>query len=162
MPSTVTVHYPFHPLHNHCLQVIARPRKTHGAVTVQCPDGHSLKIPLWMLQPEAADFRIDEQITFSAATLLALVDVVHTGSMVVTTNPPQEHTDATSHTESPRRERSTPPAAGTRRGTAAHCADGAMPSCRRTTLIRQLRRKNTAKSIGYQFSVFTTRIFLNS
>jgi len=58
MPSTVTVHYSFHPLHNHCLDVVAWPRQTHQAVTVQHTDGQSLKIPLWMLQPDAANIRL--------------------------------------------------------------------------------------------------------
>jgi len=54
MPSTVTVHYPFHPLHKRCLDVVAWPRQAANAATVQHPDGKTLKIPLWMLQPEAA------------------------------------------------------------------------------------------------------------
>ena len=56
MPSTVTVHYPFHPLHNCCLGVIAWPRRATGAATVQHPDGKPLKIPVWMLQPDASKF----------------------------------------------------------------------------------------------------------
>ena len=59
MPSTVTVHYPFHPLHDRRLEVLAWPRQAHNAVTVKHPDGQSLKIPLWMLQPEAADVRLN-------------------------------------------------------------------------------------------------------
>jgi hypothetical protein len=72
MPSTVTVHYSFHPLHNHCLDVLAWPRQATHAVTVQHPDGQSLKIPRWMLQPEAAGFHLSEQIELAASALLAL------------------------------------------------------------------------------------------
>ncbi|MGC1951638.1 MAG: hypothetical protein WA970_03455, partial [Gammaproteobacteria bacterium] len=54
MPSTVTVRYPFHPLHNRCLDVVAWPRQATRAVSVRHPDGKTLKIPLWMLQPDAA------------------------------------------------------------------------------------------------------------
>ena len=54
MPSTVTVHYPFHPLHCRCLEVVAWPRQPHLAVTVREPDGQTLKIPLWMVEPAAA------------------------------------------------------------------------------------------------------------
>ena len=43
-PSTVTVHYPFHPLHCRCLEVVAWPRQPHLAVTVRQPDGQTLKI----------------------------------------------------------------------------------------------------------------------
>ena len=44
------------------------------AVTVKHADGQSLKIPLWMLQPDAADFRLREQVELPASVLLALVD----------------------------------------------------------------------------------------
>ncbi len=77
MPSTVTVHYPFHPLHNRRLDVVAWPRQVNNAVTVKHPDGQPLKIPLWMLQPEAAGSRLSEQIELDASALLALVDVLH-------------------------------------------------------------------------------------
>ena len=76
MPSTVTVHYPFHPLHNCCLGVIAWPRRATGAATVQHPDGKPLKIPLWMLQPDAARLCLSEQAELAASALLALVDVI--------------------------------------------------------------------------------------
>ena len=62
MPSTSTVHYPFHPLHNRSLDVIACPHRATGAVTVRHPDGKTLKIPLWMLQPEAAQFQLSERL----------------------------------------------------------------------------------------------------
>jgi len=35
MPSTVTVHYPFHPLHDYCLDVVVWPRQATQAVTVR-------------------------------------------------------------------------------------------------------------------------------
>ena len=76
MPSTVTVHYPFHPLHKRCLNVVAWPRQAANAATVQHPDDKTLKIPLWMLQPEAARFAISEQLELAGSGLLALVDVV--------------------------------------------------------------------------------------
>ena len=53
MLSTVTVHYPFHPLHDRRLEIVSWPRRIHKAVTVRHPDGKSLKIPLWMRQPDA-------------------------------------------------------------------------------------------------------------
>ena len=58
MPSTVTVYYPFHPLHNRCLEVVAWPRQVTQAITVRHPDGNTLKVPRWMLQPDAARFRL--------------------------------------------------------------------------------------------------------
>jgi hypothetical protein len=124
MPSTVTVHYPFHPLHKCCLDVVAWPRHAANAATVQHPDGKTLKIPLWMLQPEAARFALAEQPELSANALLALVDVMQTCSKVSATKQP-EHCHAASHTRSrPQRERPTGPSHGTGTATTAHYADG--------------------------------------
>ena len=90
MPSTVTVHYPFHPLHKRCLDVVAWPRQAANAATVQHPDGKTLKIPLWMLQPAAARFALSEQLELTASGLLALVDVVQLCSKVTATNLPEQ------------------------------------------------------------------------
>ena len=76
MPSTVTVYYPFHPLAHHHLQVISWPRHKTGATTVQHPDGTTIKIPLWMLQPEAAQFELQSQIELSSTALLSLIDLL--------------------------------------------------------------------------------------
>lgn len=76
MPSTVTVYYPFHPLVNHTLDVIQWPRRRGNAVTVLHPDGESMKVPMWMLDPEAARVSVSEQIVLSASALLTLVDLL--------------------------------------------------------------------------------------
>ena len=83
----MTVHYPFHPLHNRRLDVVIWPRQPHNAVTVKHPDGQSLKIPLWMLQPDAADFRLREQVELPASILLALVDMLPACAKVAASNP---------------------------------------------------------------------------
>src|SRR5215475_1121286 len=75
MPSTVTVHYPFHPLINRCLKLITWPRHPANAATVEHPDGKTLKIPLWMLQPDAARFHLCERVELSSSALDALVDL---------------------------------------------------------------------------------------
>jgi hypothetical protein len=75
MPSTVTVYYPFHPLVNCSLAVLTWPRHPANTVTVQHPDGNAVKIPLWMLQPEATHLHLSEQIALSASALSALVDL---------------------------------------------------------------------------------------
>ena len=87
MPSTVTVHYPFHPLHNRSLDVIAWPRRVTGAATVQHPDGKPLKIPLWMLQPDVAQFSLSGQAVLSASALLALADMIQVCSKVGSDEP---------------------------------------------------------------------------
>jgi len=76
MPSTVTVYYPFHPLVDHTLDVVSWPRRRGHAVTVLHPDGEAVKVPLWMLQPEAAQVSICEQIAPSASALLSLIDLL--------------------------------------------------------------------------------------
>jgi hypothetical protein len=54
LPSTVTVHYQFHPLRRQSLEVLVWPRQAHLPVSVRHPDGSTLKIPLCMLDPAAA------------------------------------------------------------------------------------------------------------
>jgi hypothetical protein len=80
MPPTVTVHYPFHPLVHHQLKVIRWPRLNSGATTVLHPDGNTIKIPLWMLQPEAAQFERQLRIELSRIALLSLVDLLASAS----------------------------------------------------------------------------------
>jgi len=100
MPSTVTVYYPFHPLVDHTLDVVSWPRRRAHAVTVLHPDGEAVKVPLWMLQPEAAQVSICEQIALSASALLSLVDLLsQSSSPRVGSLPHQE----TAHEASPLR-----------------------------------------------------------
>ena len=73
MPSTVTVHYPFHPLHCRCLEVVAWPRQPHLAVTVRQPDGQTLKLPLWMVDPAAAHCELCDRVELTASVLQALI-----------------------------------------------------------------------------------------
>jgi hypothetical protein len=124
MPSTVTVHYPFHPLHKRGLTVLAWPRHVTGSATVQHPDGKTLKIPLWMLQPNAPHFALSQQIVLSVEVLRTLVEMVHARSTVTATTSP-EHIHAASDTRSGRPcglNRESPD--NTRTGTAADRTDG--------------------------------------
>ncbi len=72
MPLTVTAHYPFHPLHRQCLEVVAWPRRADLALTVRHPDGKTLKVPHWMIEPVAAQLHMHDQIAISASALLAV------------------------------------------------------------------------------------------
>jgi len=72
----VQVLYPFHPLHGTSLQLIRRPKREDGAVTVLDPNGRRLKIPTWMLSAEAADVRIAQQAFLSKHALQSLVDLL--------------------------------------------------------------------------------------
>jgi hypothetical protein len=93
MPFAVTVHYPFHPLHNHSLEVVTWPRQPHNAVTVRDLDGTTLKIPLSMLEPQASQLRLSNQVELAASVLLALVALLEQCSKVAATTQP-EHPDA--------------------------------------------------------------------
>ena len=122
-PATVTVYYPFHPLVNHTLEVINWRRKSAHAVTVKHPDGNAGKIPLWMLQPDAAHFHLSEQIELSASALSALVDLLRLhASNRVKVQPQREQTHATTQVHT--RERSINTNKNTRRArTKAHRTD---------------------------------------
>lgn len=76
MRSAVTVQYPFHP---HCgtpLEVACAPRRAGAPITVVDPRGAPLKIPAWMLTPEASRFGVCERVTIDPRALLALADLI--------------------------------------------------------------------------------------
>ena len=68
--------YPFHPLYGTSLQLIRRPKRGDGAVTVLDPKSRGLKIPTWMLSAEAADTRIAEQAYLSKHSLQSLANLL--------------------------------------------------------------------------------------
>ena len=61
------VHYPFHPLHQQSLEVVAWPRPGRLAVTVRQPDGRTPKIPLWRIEPAAAKISLCDQVELTAS-----------------------------------------------------------------------------------------------
>ena len=73
----MTVHYPFHPLHQQSLEVVAWPRPGRLAVTVRQPDGRTLKIPLWMIEPAAAKISLGDQVELTASVLDGLVALLN-------------------------------------------------------------------------------------
>jgi hypothetical protein len=76
--SHVTVFYPFHPLHGATLQVVRRPKRGDGAVSVIDPTGKRLKIPVWMLRSGCVDTTIASQPTLSKDALLSLASLLAT------------------------------------------------------------------------------------
>lgn len=70
------MYYPFHPLQGCELNVIDKPKKEDGAVTVIAPDGARLKIPVWMVSPQAAQIELSEKAEVSARALLELVHLL--------------------------------------------------------------------------------------
>ncbi len=74
----VQVFYPFHPLHGATLQVVRRPKRGDGAVSVIEPTGRRLKIPVWMLAPDCAEIKIAERPHLSKEALLSLTSLLST------------------------------------------------------------------------------------
>ena len=74
----VQVFYPFHPLHGATLQIVRRPKRGDGAVSVIDPTGRRLKIPVWMLLPECAEIRITERPRLSKEAFLSLTSLLST------------------------------------------------------------------------------------
>src|SRR6267143_6410412 len=69
---TATVYYPFHPLQGRELSVTSRPRNPELPVTVVDETGTGLRLPAWMVAPEAAHYQLAEQATLDVQTLRAL------------------------------------------------------------------------------------------
>src|ERR1700676_263832 len=74
----VQVFYPFHPLHGATLQIVRKPKRGDGAVSIIDPKGRRLKIPVWMLLPECAEIKITERPRLSRETLLSLTTLLPT------------------------------------------------------------------------------------
>ena len=73
----VQVFYPFHPLHGYSLRVLRKPKKGDGAVVVRDAVGKRLKIPMWMLYPEAARAEIARDAYLDSDSLLSLAVLLH-------------------------------------------------------------------------------------
>ena len=74
--TEVQVFYPFHPLRGATVQILRRPERGEGAVSVIDRTGKRLKIPVWMLSPEAAGIMISERAHLSKEALLSLTSLL--------------------------------------------------------------------------------------
>jgi hypothetical protein len=72
----VQVCYPFHPFCGTTIQILRKPKRGDGAVSVVDPTGKRLKIPVWMLSPDCAEIKITEQVHLSKEALLSLTSLV--------------------------------------------------------------------------------------
>ena len=72
----VQVFYPFHPLYGSTLQILRRPKRGDGAVSVIDRAGRRLKIPVWMLSPDCAVIKISEEVHLSKTSLLSLMTLL--------------------------------------------------------------------------------------
>ena len=96
------VHYPFHPLRQQSLEVLAWPLQANLSVTVRHPDGSTLKIPLWMLDPAAARIDLHDQVELNLNAWLALAALLEAHSVALATVPEPRHADANAQAEPPR------------------------------------------------------------
>jgi hypothetical protein len=74
--TSVQVFYPFHPFNGVILQVIRRPKRGHGAVSVIDPTGRRLKIPVWMLSSDCAEIKTTERPHLSKEAVLSLASAL--------------------------------------------------------------------------------------
>jgi len=74
--SKITVFYPFHPLHGLELEVVCKPKSGVGAITVIDPQGKRLKIPSWMVSPQASGYQLSERAEISIRALSALTNLL--------------------------------------------------------------------------------------
>ena len=69
---TATIYYPFHPMQGRELRVTSRSRNPELPVTVVDETGTGLRLPAWMVAPEAAHYHLADQATLDVQTLRAL------------------------------------------------------------------------------------------
>jgi hypothetical protein len=72
----VQVFYPFHPLRGTTLQILRRPKRGDGAVSVLDPTGRRLKIPLWMLAPDCGGIEVIQEPHLGKESLLTLASIL--------------------------------------------------------------------------------------
>jgi hypothetical protein len=69
----IKIHYPFHPFYGKELGVICRSRNKEGWLTLAEPSGNSLKIPVWMTNPEAERHHMTDKAEVSIESILSLL-----------------------------------------------------------------------------------------
>src|SRR5262249_4661065 len=89
----VRIFYPFHPLHGLNLQVVRKPKRGDGAVSIRDPAGKRLKIPVWMITPDASHVQIVEQPLLSKEALLSLTSLIAPVMDITNHNLPQTIVD---------------------------------------------------------------------
>jgi hypothetical protein len=72
------IYYPFHPYADRTFKILQRASGKAGQITVELSAGKTLTIPLWMLQPEAAQFQVSSNIEIPHMALLEVVDLLST------------------------------------------------------------------------------------
>jgi hypothetical protein len=55
---------------------VARPRNKNGAITIVDPDGVNIKIPSWMVEPQAENHSLSDYAAIDPQALLFLSDLL--------------------------------------------------------------------------------------
>ena len=74
--AEVQVFYPFHPLYGATVQILRKPKRGDGAVSVIDQAGKRLKIPVWMLSPDSSGIKISERVHLNKEALLSLTSLL--------------------------------------------------------------------------------------
>jgi len=72
------VFYRFHPLHGLELQIVCKPKRGAGALTVIDPQGTRLKIPSWMVSAQASEYQLSQRVEICIRALIALTNLLET------------------------------------------------------------------------------------
>ena len=72
--AEVPVFYPFHPLHAATVQILRKPKRGDGAVSVINQAGR--RLPVWMLSPDSSRIKISERVHISKEALLSLTSLL--------------------------------------------------------------------------------------
>ncbi|GAH54319.1 unnamed protein product, partial [marine sediment metagenome] len=73
--SRIKVYYPFHPYYDQELEVVYKPIKREGTVTVYFQYTNHQKIPLRMVNPKAAEYGLSDQAHIHFKALLSLKEL---------------------------------------------------------------------------------------
>jgi len=85
--SRIKVYYPFHPYYGQELEVVYKPNPQEGTVTVYVKDRNHQKIPLWMVDPKASEYKLSDQAYIHFKALLSLKELIPISCRVLYNSP---------------------------------------------------------------------------
>ena len=74
--AKIKVHYPFHPFYGQELELVYKPNRGEGTVTVFVEHRSHRKIPLWMVEPKASEYLLTEQAYIHFRALLSVKELI--------------------------------------------------------------------------------------
>jgi hypothetical protein len=70
---TATVFYPYHPFSGQTFNVMQRSGGKSGRLILELPNSHTLAIPQWMLEPQAAQLQVGSDVHVDHHSLLSII-----------------------------------------------------------------------------------------